>query len=261
MDLVVKHDAVYVTPDYRLLPEASGAEDILDDIDDFWNWVSESLPSVVHKAYGVEIDLDRVIVTGDSAGGYLALQSGLSLSVSTKLRIRTVIAAFPMLDLRGPAFTKDYSRQIFDIPQIPNSYIDEELAKLRAPSSSKIVTNVVFEERQKLCMALAQRGRYLELFGEDRDPSPGKRRIHPEDRVADGCKLPPTLIYHGAEDSAVPVEGTEKFVKLVRELDAVMNGGAFEFMKVPGEHGVGNELPLGSEQWVRELEIFINKFW
>lgn len=89
-------------------------------------WISETeslnlLPAlVVHEAYYIEVDLDCVIGIGDSAGGEfkLILQFGLSLSASTKRRICTVIAAFPMLDLRGPAFMKDHLRQIFDIPQI-----------------------------------------------------------------------------------------------------------------------------------------------
>ncbi|KAH8093830.1 hypothetical protein DFH11DRAFT_1823072, partial [Phellopilus nigrolimitatus] len=77
LELAMKHDAIFVAPDYRLLPEAKGVQ-ILDDLDDFWAWLGRDLNDVVYKAHGLHADLDKVLVEGESAGGYLALQVGLS---------------------------------------------------------------------------------------------------------------------------------------------------------------------------------------
>lgn len=273
MDLLLKHNAVYVSPDYRLLPEAAGVEEVLDDIDDLWKWIAQTLPSIVSMEHGIEVDLGRIFVTGDSAGGYLALQSGLSHSQSKDLRIRAVVPAFPMLDLRAPHFTKDYNKFIFDLPQISSSFIDEKVAFWRDASERPIKTNARMGDggdREKFCIAVVQRGRFIEFFGRDKDSSPGKRRVHPEDRVQDGQKLPPTFMYHGMEDSAVPVGGTEKFVKLAKNLNSVIapeDGVStspdeiLQFSRIPGEHGVGNDLGLGSEKWMEEMESFVEKFW
>ena len=51
---VLKHGAVYVQPDYRLLPEANG-EEVLDDIDDFWTWLA--FPALVFAAESEELEV------------------------------------------------------------------------------------------------------------------------------------------------------------------------------------------------------------
>ncbi|THV75269.1 alpha/beta-hydrolase [Aureobasidium pullulans] len=77
IQLAAQKNAILVTPNYRLLPEANGRE-VLDDINDFWSWVKTSLPSEVAKmAKGVEVDTTNTLVAGESAGGYLAIQSSL----------------------------------------------------------------------------------------------------------------------------------------------------------------------------------------
>lgn len=80
IELALKHNAVLVQPDYRLLPEADG-EQILDDMVDFWAWLGRDLPSIIQEN-GIEVDMDRVLVSGESAGGYLALQIALSFNLS-----------------------------------------------------------------------------------------------------------------------------------------------------------------------------------
>lgn len=64
----MEQSAIIVSPDYRLLPESKGV-DILEDLDDFWNWVQTDLPGVIAaRSTGLEVDLERIVVTGDSAG-------------------------------------------------------------------------------------------------------------------------------------------------------------------------------------------------
>lgn len=110
-----------VQPDYRLLPEATG-EEILDDIDDFWAWLAKDFSSIVQEC-GIEADLDRVLLSGESAGGYLSLQAALTFNVSPSPhpRIRVLASSFPMLYLRSARYTQRYHKQIFDAPQLPRS--------------------------------------------------------------------------------------------------------------------------------------------
>lgn len=68
VEYAVAQSAVFVSPDYRLLPEAKGI-DMLKDMDDFWKWVQTDLPGIVAARTGnSEVDLESVVVAGESAG-------------------------------------------------------------------------------------------------------------------------------------------------------------------------------------------------
>ncbi|CAH0040490.1 unnamed protein product [Clonostachys solani] len=46
--LAARHSALIVTPDYRMLPESS-LDELMEDIEDFWNWVQTELPGFVRN--------------------------------------------------------------------------------------------------------------------------------------------------------------------------------------------------------------------
>ncbi|KAL5520941.1 hypothetical protein ACEPAF_2944 [Sanghuangporus sanghuang] len=275
LELALKHDAIIVNPDYRLLPGAR-TDDILDDMDDLWKWVCHDLENEIQKKLdareGIQVDLGRVLVLGDSAGGYLAVQTAISHfnPESKEKSIRAVIAAYPMVDLRSPFWTKDYPKQVLDFPQFPNSIIDDFLVSVANPKERTVVSNTEPDDprRVPLAIALTQHGRYLEVLGTDRDPAPGKRRVHPEDRIADGKLLPPALFLHGADDTAVSVSGTENFVELLRKRKAVqgLDGemdekNVLRLVVAPGEHGFENDFHIDEAGWMEESIAFIEKHW
>ena len=70
LDLAEEAGFVLVSLDYRLAPEAQLPE-IIDDLKDGLQWIQEQGPSLFHA------DVSRVVVAGASAGGYLALMSGV----------------------------------------------------------------------------------------------------------------------------------------------------------------------------------------
>ncbi|KAL5520914.1 hypothetical protein ACEPAF_2917 [Sanghuangporus sanghuang] len=75
------------------------------------------------------MDVNRVLVTGESAGGYLAMQLALEhFKPASEPKIRTVVPLYPMIDIRSPHWTTDYEKSIFGVPQLPNSFIDEFIA-------------------------------------------------------------------------------------------------------------------------------------
>ena len=75
LDICLTNSAIFIAPDYRLLPEATAAE-VLDDVEDFWHWLHNTLPTLT-MTWNAFPDLTRLACTGQSAGGYLAVQSAL----------------------------------------------------------------------------------------------------------------------------------------------------------------------------------------
>ncbi|THH04847.1 hypothetical protein EW145_g5225 [Phellinidium pouzarii] len=280
LELALKHNAILVSPDYRFLPEATG-EQILDDMHDFWNWLASDLPITIETSFpGLGVDLDRVLVQGGSAGGYLSVQVALQNFKPAPSedkgpsvpfpKIRALIIMYPMLDLRAPHWTQDYHKQIYNLPQYPNSLIDEHITAIKNAAIKPVLSNanLVGTFRGKLAIAVVQRGRLVELLGDEKDPAPGKRRLITEDRVKDGRKLPPTFFIHGIDDSGVPIGVTDRFIELLKEhkaVDGMEKGKAdtevLRFARVPGEHGFDSDLGAESTEWMKEGLAFVEQYW
>ncbi|KAF2195779.1 hypothetical protein K469DRAFT_699407 [Zopfia rhizophila CBS 207.26] len=81
-------------PNYLLLAEHSD-DDILEDLVDFWRWFKTNLTSFVNSKSPVPItlDFDRLVVPGESAGGYMAVQSALT---TPKGLIKAMLLQYPM---------------------------------------------------------------------------------------------------------------------------------------------------------------------
>ena len=68
IDYTILHEAIIVSGDYRLLPESNG-KDIVEDVNDLWNWLRNDLQAYLDKVKpGIEVDLSNVITHGGSAG-------------------------------------------------------------------------------------------------------------------------------------------------------------------------------------------------
>ncbi|KAL5536369.1 hypothetical protein ACEPAF_191 [Sanghuangporus sanghuang] len=286
LDLMVKHSAIVVTADHRLIPEAT-CEDVLDDIHDVWDWVRNNLSQVVQMEYaGLQPDLSRILLAGSSAGGYCAFQLALShyetgARAQGEPRPRAALALYPYVSVRTPYWTEAFTKHIFGTPQLPSSILDDHLASIasvRARTGKQpIVTSVPmlnsegkFTDRALLAVCAQQHGRILELFGPERDTTPGKRRMFPEDRIIDGRKLPPTVIIHGVQDSISPVEGSDLFIEHLQKynaIDSLDHGEGKEkvlrYFRLPGEHLFETELRLEEESvdWVKDAAGFIEKNW
>ncbi|KAF7163148.1 hypothetical protein CNMCM5623_008218 [Aspergillus felis] len=92
LDLAQGHEAIIITPDYRLLPESNGA-DILSDIAHFWQWMQTSLLDFASQSdWPFSLDLTRTLCCGESAGGYLAVYSALHLPSMISVTTNTAIA-------------------------------------------------------------------------------------------------------------------------------------------------------------------------
>lgn len=185
LELAEAKNAIIVSPTYRLIPESTGS-DILDDLRDFWEWTRQSLPTLVAEKWpGLILDLARTAVTGESAGGYLALQSGfLFPSANIKVVMGQYCAIYPDIKWRpGPG----------EGAVEANKFIEAYLAQIK-PGGIRLQSP--FPEGMELNAAMRQSGRYNEWIGED-------ERLRLDYCLRTVENIPPIWIMQGTEDSRV----------------------------------------------------------
>lgn len=124
-------------------------------------------------------------------------------------KILACTADFPSLDLDSPPMSAPSSTPAPG-PPLPETFVEDHLA---ASKPGQIVSSDMELARFPLIFGMMQQGKFLKYLG-------GEERLYPFRRVQKGEKLPPLFIVHGRDDVIVPVEGSRKFVGLVREKDA-----------------------------------------
>ena len=252
--------------------------DILSDVDDLWVWLGKDFETTLQKGYpGLQVDLDHILVTGSSAGGYIATQLVLKYykrepQTEGEPRIKVFVSIYPMLDFRAPYWSQAYQKPAFGVQEFfPKSILDDHLEKVKEGKALKVVTNAEIHAggpRLFLALSLLHNGLYQKQIEEGAETAEQISELHPEDRVAAGAVLPPSVFLHGIQDSAVPVEGTDKFVALLKEKKAVegLNEGksvdeVLRYIRVPGDHGLDSEVFVRNTDWAREMVLFVEKHW
>lgn len=111
LEFALSHNALIISPDHRLLPEANGV-DVLADVEKFSAWMHDELPVIADKeGWSASPDLDRVAVVGASSGGYLAVQ--MAVLFSTKVNVKAIMSVCgPLSMTSGGTFTPRGHRQI-----------------------------------------------------------------------------------------------------------------------------------------------------
>ncbi|KAI9735693.1 MAG: hypothetical protein M1818_006301 [Claussenomyces sp. TS43310] len=240
------------------MPEAKGL-DIFDDMNYLFDWLHRDLPAYVSEQMAsIEVDLTKVRAQGDSAGGYLSILCALHQRPG---RLNAVIATYPFLDFADPHYhppptsASTTAGPLLSMPLPPASTIPDRVAGL-APHA--IISSAVPPQRLLLSLSCAQQGLLPRLLGDSKsfypmqllDDLPG---LVSKTGVA---AVPPTFIYHGREDRAVPATGTERFVGKMRG----MPGGRQRILMhiETGGHGFDNEPTVTLQTpWLREGLDFI----
>ncbi|KLO19124.1 alpha/beta-hydrolase [Schizopora paradoxa] len=281
--LAFHNNAIIISADHRLLPEST-IDDLLEDLDDLWSWVISKLSDVLNTSSNtyfensgfrpsLQVDYEKIMVGGESAGGYCAIQLALranklaAKSQGNLPQIRTVVPIYPMLDLKAPYWTEKYPKNIAGNPQYPFSVISNYFEAME--KNKQIVSSTPMGNRGVLAAACVQHGCFLKLFGKDLDILLGQNDIHPEDVIASGAKLPPMLIVHGIQDTVVPVEGTDKFVELVKkyksistmDVKCIFSETSLMYARVPGDHEFDFVVGLNDCDWVIKGADFLEKHW
>ncbi|KAH7330435.1 Alpha/Beta hydrolase protein [Rhexocercosporidium sp. MPI-PUGE-AT-0058] len=247
LDYATLHSAIRVSANYRLLPESNGL-DILSDVRDLWTWVENDLPAYL-KRIGSDItpDYESVATYGESAGGYLAIQSGLMRPDLVK----SVIAAYPMTYLDRPWFSvASTDKSPMGAPQIPKAVFDQHLSSMEP---GKIFTGAFPPARMDIALPLLQNGLLPQIMGTDASLYPAKE----VEKMKGDEKVPLLLIMHGTEDSAVPCEHSVDFVKFWEEKFGQGSAvGKFE----SGDHGFDGAATLETP-WLKDGLASISKVW
>ena len=166
----------------------------IDDIREFWKWVYNSLPSILAGTQSprqVVLDPTNLVVTGESGGGYLTIQTAL-LGL-TAHPIRALIPAYAPFDLHA------HARRVESNPEwaAPLDILEDYLVQVEP---GKIMARAPYGSRMHIFRSMATNRRLVDLDGED-------AWLDPMTALDHAPKLPPTLIFHGTDDET-PVGST-----------------------------------------------------
>ncbi|KAH9886591.1 Alpha/Beta hydrolase protein [Xylariomycetidae sp. FL2044] len=235
LELALKHGAILVTPDYRLVPEST-IEEAIGDLQSFWHWAENELPALLRQPVvagamgpgreGIELDSANAAVVGESAGGYYSAQSAL-LAMTTR-PLGAMLLQYPALALRKHLAAH---QAIPEADKVPVAILEDHLAAATATATAtataaaepcgdankkmRIVTRTRNGTRMHLASAMFQHGRSLIVDDNNEalvDP------IVSLEEAARGDHLPPTLLFHARGDPAVAAEDSETWAEKLRGL-------------------------------------------
>ena len=232
---MASHGAVCLSASYRLTNSGEGVAGCIEDAWKAYRWVQAN-------AEELNIDPNRIVVAGDSAGGLLATALGTGLGGDTP----TGMGGFAPIDRsqlpaavigNWPATTLDYASYVpcrgsdgvtwEDTPagndfRVENGFVPEEHRGSQEATQARLRTVLaagLLGFGRRCCGLLPA----TECYPADRGAS-----VSPLRHAARRSDLPPMLILSGGNDQIVPCEQTEKFVELARSVGNPVTNLIFE---------------------------------
>jgi acetyl esterase/lipase len=232
-------------PNYRLIPEHNG-HDILSDIFTFWKWFNKDLSNYVSSIDpNIQLDFEKLLVTGDSAGGHMSIHSALMTPPSL---IKAMLLQYPMTSYLNREATALFNDQETPGPEVIDDYIS-------AIVPGTIVSSFVPPERMNISFALSTYGRWQEFFGYTKG-------LLPIEAIENATSFPPTWIVHGERDTAVSVEDSKAFVRKIVE---VLGDETKERVRLHVEsgkdHGFDGGLKEEDTLWLKEGLKWVEGQW
>lgn len=243
MPFIHRNDAIVVLPNYRLIPESTGA-DIVEDLNDFWTWFhSGGVTKFLSSQHDhLELDYTHVLVSGDSAGGYMALMSGLTQPQGT---IKAILAQYPMTNYLRIEPTDTF----FGVPSPGPEVVDQHISSMKPGT---FVSSAPPPARMLLSYPLGAYNRYLEFFGDD-------EKLWPINLIEDRTYMPPTWIIHGDADSAVSIQDSEAFLQ---KWNNHVEGNECRLEVRKGmEHGFDIACKEDEEEWLKQGLVWVEEKW
>jgi len=187
-----------VSIDYRLAPETKLLE-ILEDLRDAYQWVREKGPELFW------IDRDRIALVGNSAGGYLALMAGFSVTP----RPKALVSFYGYGDITG-AWTTRPDPHYLTLDRVTKEDAYKAVGG-KVLSESPIFPRVMFYNYTR------QNGLWpREVAALDPDKEPEKlKQFSPIRHVTK--EYPPTLLLHGDKDTDVPFEESVRMAAALKQ--------------------------------------------
>jgi acetyl esterase/lipase len=188
-----------VSIDYRLAPETK-LPDIIEDLRDAYRWVREKGPELF------SINADRIALVGNSAGGYLALMAGVSVTP----RPKALVSFYGYGDITG-AWTTRPDPHYLTLDRVTKEDADKVIGG-KVLSESPTFPRVMFYNYTR------QNGLWpREVAALDPDKELEKlKQFSPIRHLTK--EYPPTLLLHGDKDTDVPFEES---VRMAAALTAV----------------------------------------
>ncbi|KAL4940567.1 hypothetical protein BDV06DRAFT_18297 [Aspergillus oleicola] len=251
-DFALLHNAIVISPNYRLMPQATGLE-LWSDIEDFWTWLRSGAVESLLSTHSTPTtpDLNRILLAGDSAGGLLSVNAGLAHAND----VRAITALYPCLNPASPDFAEP-RKELFPFnTRTPESTIREVLSS--APSGP--ISSAVEPQYLPLMLAAIEYGRIGPWYTRGSVGEEAQERLDwlfPGRRLEkEGVKVPRggITIIQGRQDSVVPAHHSEPFVKRAKEVFAGQAGGdKISLVFTDGEHGFDTDLRYHEEEWLRD---------
>lgn len=188
---------VVIAIDYRLAPETKLPE-IIADLSDAYAWVRVEGPRLCN------LDPERLAVVGDSAGGYLALMSGL-----LRPRPRALVSFYGYSELGGE-WTREPDPSYLGLAPIPPR-------EARKCVGSHVISESETFPRATFYNYCRQNALWLwEVAGVDPDVDAMRlRTLCPARNVTPD--YPPTMLVHGDRDRDVPFAQSELMALALEE--------------------------------------------
>lgn len=202
--------------------------DILEDMDALAQFMSESASFSQALPKGVKIDLDRIALSGASAGAYIAYQYALTSWTPCRALLSIFGMGGNLLDTHwldphplGIRFLGNRAEDASIVDAIEQSVSKGHLATVSDAPYVMLEDGVVDskERRGELVIRHLREGTYLDLLTDVdglastlRGMSKEERKEHIPDKAKrffpqlQTDKMPPTVFVHGDEDTAVLIE-------------------------------------------------------
>ncbi|KAJ4177295.1 hypothetical protein NW755_013917 [Fusarium falciforme] len=271
LDSWAARGGVFVSVDYRLLPESTGVDAVADSVDAY-NWVATTL--------GVRIgaQIGPIAVVGSSAGGYLALTTA---GLVTGKKLSAVALIYGVLDPSAARYHTKGSN-IFFQPCVDAGPVLEYIKSLQAKgtegqiSGHPFPTNPAADPRSAIVAVfhgealfpdyltgVAGLGERIHEQGIEAIPKE-HRKLFP---VAFGqaATLPPIFILHGKNDAAVPVDQGVDTANKLRGLGVAVTADFPDDAQHGFDSALGNidietsELQTPAAQSLRSLINFLDQ--
>ncbi|KAI1333950.1 putative polyketide synthase [Xylariaceae sp. FL0016] len=249
LDFAVSRNAIVVAPDYRLLPEATGA-DMVDDLHAFWIWMLEQLPGIAQReSWALRPDFGHILCAGHSAGGTLALLSALERPDAD---VKAVLSLYGPMDDSVPELKMARPRKILGSWPPPPRQAEATIRSYIQRTRGTVRTDGDPVEMWELVTCILQQGRLPRMMSQRPDP-----RLDVILAITKRKTLPPIWLIHGENDSIVPLDCSTEFV---RRINDIVPDAPLMLSIRPGEHNFDASLGV-HEPWIAEGCDFLLKHW
>lgn len=228
------------------MPEGTSPQ-IYSDVEDFWTWLhSPALAGLLAShSTPTELDLDRILTAGESAGGLLSVY----LALSHPKEIRSATAAYPAVDMDSDDYRLPRASPCFG-HHVPESVFHDEEAAAEIGTAQSSITAA---SRLTYMLAALEHGKLTEVYERGSEGVP-REVLYPTVKLEQpdlGIPVGGIAIIQGRQDSVVPMGGVKKFVERARQVTKGLPGNEGVVLTVrDGEHGFDGPVRY-SEEWLR----------